>query len=315
MRPITKRMFMSTLGALAALAVFIPASGASAATTTLAGDWAPFTRCPVDNPAMLAADGVSSVAYCVASDSPSGSIKLGEITAPTGDSNLQLGLVQNANTGAFSVVTPSSGSIITAPVPIPGGLLGLICPSSIPVVTAVCDEITNSTLNAVTAVVEPAGNPSNFSLVAGLTSVTPIITVPVKIQLQNPLLGSNCFIGSNRNPIVLNPENVTTPNVNFEQFDANGTPDSASGVLSAIYSLGGTQEDNTAAAPGATGCGLLGVLDGAVNLKVGLPSASGNNILVLNNAAAYLVGLTDPAGAAPNDGQDMSAYWHSAVQP
>lgn len=315
MRPIAKRMFVSTLGALAALAVFIPSSGASAATTTLAGDWAPFNRCPVDNPAMLAADGTSSIAFCVASDSPSGSIKLGNVTAPTGDSNLQIGLVLNSNTGAFSVVTPAGGAIVTAPIQIPGGLLGLMCPSNVPVVTAVCNEITNNTLNAITAVVQPAGNPSDFNLNAGLSSGTPIITLPVKIQLKNPLLGSHCYIGSNSDPIVLHPENVTTPVVNVEQFDANGTPDSENGVVSAIYSLGGTQEDNTAAVPGATGCGLLGVLDRAVDLKVGLPSASGNNTLVLNDASAYLGGLTDSAGAAPNDGQDLSAYWHSAVQP
>jgi hypothetical protein len=315
MRPIVKRTFMSTLGALAALAVFIPASGASAATTTtLAGDWAPFNRCPVDNSAMLAADGVSNIALCVASNSPSGSIKLGNITAPMGNSNLQIGVVENTSTGAFSVVTPAGGAIVNAPIKIPGGLLGLICPSSVPVVTAVCDEITNSTLNAVTAVVQPAGNPSNFSLDAGLSSGLPIITLPVKIQLQNPLLGSDCYIGSNSDPIVLNPENTTTPVVNSEQFDANGTPDPVNGVMAAIYSIGGTQEDNTAAAPGATGCGLLGLLNGAVDLKVGLPSASGNNILTLNDASAYLGGLTDPAAAAPNEGQDLSTYWHSAVQ-
>lgn len=310
MRPIARRMSMSVLGVLAALAVFLPASGASAATTTLAGDWAPFTRCPVDNPAMLAADGTSNIAFCVASDSPSGSIKLGNVTAPTGDSNLQLGLIEDASTGTFSVVTPAGGAIVTAPIQIPGGLLGLICPSNVPVVSAVCNEITNGTLNAVTAVVQSAGNPSDFSLDAGLSSGTPIITLPVKIQLQNPLLGSNCYIGSNSDPIVLHPENVTTPNANFEQFDGNGTPDSA-GAMEAIFSLGGTQEDNSAAAPAVSGCGLLGALDLAVDLKVGLPSASGNNILVLNNAAAYFAGF---AAAVPNEGQQLSANWHSAVQ-
>jgi hypothetical protein len=313
MRLITRRMSMSVLGALAALAVFIPASGASAATTTLAGDWAPFTRCPVDNPAMLAADGSSNIALCVASDSPGGSIKLGSVTAPTGDVNLQFGLVENSSTGAFTVVSPSGGALVTAPVQIPGGLLGLICPSNVPVVSAVCAEITNNTLNAVTAVVEPAGNPSSFSLAAGLSSGIPIVTVPVKIHLENPLLGSSCYIGSDSNPVVLHPENLTTPAVSAEQFDANGTPD-PSGVLFGLYSTGGTQGDSSAAAPGATGCGLLGVLDGAVDLKDGLPSAAGNNSVLLNNASSYLAGLNDPAGAAPNDGQDLSSYWHSAVQ-
>jgi hypothetical protein len=78
-------------------------------------------------------------------------------------------------------------------------------------VTAVCDEITNSQLNAVTAVVQPTGNPSDFGLAAGLSSGIPIISLPVKIQLQNPLLGPNCYLGSDSDPIVLHPQNATTP--------------------------------------------------------------------------------------------------------
>lgn len=314
MRPTLKRMCMGVLGVLSAVAVFIPASGASAATVTLAGDWAPFNRCPVTDPAMLAATGTSSIALCVASDSPSGSIKIGNITATTGDSNLQIGLVEDTSTGTFSVVAPSGGAIVTAPIQIPGGLLGLMCPSNIPVVTVVCHEITNSQLNAVTAVLESAGTPSNFSLGAGLNSGIPIITVPVKIHLENPLLGSDCFIGSGSNPILLQPENVTTPTIQFERFDGNGTPDATNGVMSSIFSTGGTQGDNTAAIPRASGCGLLGILNLAVDLKVGLPSASGNNSLVLNNASTYLAGVAKPGSVAPNDGRDLASFWKSAVQ-
>jgi hypothetical protein len=314
MRPTLKRMCMGMLGVLSAVAVFIPASGASAATVTLAGDWAPFNRCPVTDPAMLAATGTSSIALCVASDSPSGSITIGNVTATTGDVNLQIGLVENTSTGTFSVVAPSGGAVVAAPVQIPGGLLGLMCPSDVPAVTAVCDEITDSALNTVTAVVESAGSPSNFNLDAGLSSGEPIVTVPVMIQLENPLLGSDCYLGSESDPILLQPENTTTPTVQFEQFDADGTPDATDGVMSAIFSTGGTQEDDTAAVPGASGCGLLGILDPAVDLKDGLPSASGNNSVILNDASSYLAGVKGPATVAPNDGQDLASYWQSGVE-
>jgi hypothetical protein len=314
MRPILKRMCMGMIGAVSAVAVFIPASGASAATPTLAGDWAPFNRCPVTDPAMLAATGTTTTAFCVVSDSPSGTIKIGNVTATTGDTNLQVGVIENASTGTFSVVAPPAGAVVEAPVQIPGGLLGLICPSSVPVVTAVCNEITNSQLNTVTAVVQSAGTPSNFSLTAGLSSGKPILTVPVKIQLVNPLLGSDCYLGSNSDPILLQPENTTTPAIQIEEFDGNGTPDATNGVMTAIFSTGGTQGDDTAAIPGASGCGLLGVLDPAVDLKDGLPSASGNNSVVLNDASAYLAGLENPESVAPNDGQDLANFWQSAVQ-
>lgn len=285
---------------------------ASAATAPgLNGDWSPFSRCPVENPAMTAADGSSTIALCLASDSPSGTMQLGGVNVPTGDVNLQVGLVENASTGSYAVVAPSGGAITADPVTIPGGLLGLMCPSSIPVVTAVCDEITNNSLNKITAVVQSAGTPSDFSLAAGLSSGTPIITVPVKIQLENPLLGSSCYIGSDSSPILLSPQNEVTPAVGAVAFDGDGTPDSA-GVMQAIQSTGGTQGDDTAAVPGATGCGLLGILDGAVNAKVSLPAAAGASTITLNNATASLAGLAQPAAAAPDDGQLLAQYWNSA---
>ena len=132
MRLNLRRISVAAAGVLTALAVLMPTDRASAATTTLNGDWAPFSRCPVENSAMLAANGTSTIAFCLASDSPSGSVTLGKTTAPTGDVNLQVGLVDNTSTGTFTVVAPSGGAITAAPVQIPGGLLGLMCPSSIP---------------------------------------------------------------------------------------------------------------------------------------------------------------------------------------
>jgi hypothetical protein len=303
-----KRLGIAAAGGLAALAIFLPASGASAATTTLKGDWAPFTRCPVENSAMLAADGASTLAFCLASDSPSGDITLGNLTVPSGDVNLQAGILENLSTGAFTVVSPSGGALVAAPVSIPGGLLGLVCPSSIPVVSAICAQITNSTLNAITAVVQPAGSPSGFSLAAGLSEGSPIITVPVMIQLQNPLLGSTCYIGSKSNPILLTPENLTAPTIGGEFFDANGTPD-PSGVMQAIVSTGGTEGAGSAAIPGASGCGFLGALNGAVDLKVGLPSPAGKSSFTLDNASSFFAGLTAPGA---NDGKLLAQYWNSA---
>jgi hypothetical protein len=318
MRFIRHKVCLAVFSGLAVLAVPAAAGTASAAAApaasavTLAGDWAPFSRCPVQDPAMLAATGTTSIAYCNTADSPSGSIKLGSITAATGDSNLQFGLVQSS--GQYSIVSPSGGAIVAAPAQIPGGLLGLMCPSGIPAVSALCAEITNSSLNTVTAVVQPAGNPSGFNLGAGLSTGQPILTLPVKIQLQNPLLGSGCYIGSDSAPIVLHPENLTAPAEAIEQFDASGTTD-PNGAFATIV-LTGTQGDSTFAAPGASGCGPLGVADAAIDLKSGLPSPSGNNSLVLNNAVTHaLGGFEFPRQQYPHEGQNLAAAWQAAVQP
>ncbi|MBV9383246.1 MAG: hypothetical protein JOY82_17155 [Streptosporangiaceae bacterium] len=328
MRPIAGKARTTLLGALAALAVFIPAAASAAShpsaasrpsaasAVKLRGGWAPFTRCPVDSKAMLAADGVNHIAVCVASSSPTGSLTIGSQTLAAGASNLQFGLVGSYASG-FSIVSPAGGAISAAPVNVPGGLLGIVCPTNNPLLALLCSMLVNSPLNAVTATIQQAGAPSNFNFTAGITAGKPIVTIPVKIHLSNPLLGPSCYIGTNANPIVLRPKNKTTPNVRGDSFNANGTPN-PSGVMSGIFSTGGTQEDTSFAVPGASGCTLLGLglpINFLVNQKEGLPSPAGHNSLVLSRASAYLAGLSDPVSAAPNDGKDLSRYWHSAVLP
>jgi hypothetical protein len=323
MTAVPKRARYGLLAAVTALAVLTPLAAVSASTrtaVTLQGDWAAFTRCPVGNAHMLAAtgqapNGKGSSALCVAADSPSGTIKLGNTTASTGDTNLQAGLVGNFSKG-FSVVAPGGGAIVSAPVDIPGGLLGLLCPSNIPVISAICQEIVNSPLNTVAAVVQPAGKPSNFNFGAGLAAGEPILTLPVKVQLQNPILGSSCYIGSNSDPIVLKPENLVTPTVTTQRFDSNGTPDPSNGVLLDVVATG-QQGDNSFSVPGASGCGglLSALVDPILNLKEGLPSAAGNNSLVLDNAVTSLVNYVNSSSVYPNEGKDLSAAWHSAVKP
>jgi hypothetical protein len=300
-----------TVAGVAALTIL--SSGSSAFATTLAGDWAPFTRCPVGNSSMLAADGASVSASCVQSDSPNGSIKIGSSTLTTGDSNLQLGALFNVGAGTSTLVGGSGGTIVAAPVQIPGGLLGLMCPSNIPVVTQICNSITNAQLNAVTATVVSAGAPSNLSTVAPFIPGATDLTLPVKIQLSNSFLGNSCFIGSNSKPVVLNPQTqVPATSANADSFDTNGTSD-PNGPLSLLTVTGATLSDTTFAVPGASGCGLLGALDLAVDLKQGLPSAAGHNSLTLNNVTFNIAGYSDPTSVAPNEGQDLSSAWHSAV--
>lgn len=287
---------------------------ASAAAVRLNGHWGPFTRCPVDAPAMLAADGQATVATCVSSKSPGGSIKLGKVTATTGANDLQFGVVQDTKAGTFTVVPPAGGAVVGAPTEIPGGLLGLMCPGDIPVVTDICKLLTDNVLNRVTATVESAGAPTEFNLAAGLTSGKQIVKLPVRIRLQNPFLGSQCFIGSTADPIVLRPQNTTAPTLAVQRFDGEGTPNTA-GTMLRFALTGNSQGDSAFAVPKATGCGLLGVLNGAIDLKTGLPSPAGNNHLTLGGAATHSAGLTAPGLVRPDAGKVLARNWHSAVLP
>jgi DNA-binding beta-propeller fold protein YncE len=258
------------------------------------GAWASFFRCPVDDPAMLATNGDFStlgLALCLGSNSTHGSITLGNITTTTGNTNLQTGLVDT--NGTFTVIPGGSpaGSLIADPVEL------------------------STPVGPVTAITESAGAPSNFNLIAGISTGTPIITVPIKIHLaNNPTLGPSCFIGSEQDPILLNPQNNDLSNAlsvgGFFSFDAaNGAPD-VTGPDGALLITGLVQGDDTFAVPGATGCGPGGSLDAVVDAVAGLPSPSGSNHLVLDDASSSL--------AFPQNSENGQAFandWHVAFGP
>ncbi|MGB3439377.1 MAG: hypothetical protein WBA97_11560 [Actinophytocola sp.] len=287
------------------LAVVTPASGA-----TLAGAWAPLNRCPVDDPAMLAADGATVSALCLSSSAATGTFKLGGTTLTTGATDLQAGLLNQS--GTYSLVAPQGGAVVGAPVDIPGGLLGLMCPSKIPVISDICEKVVNNPLNRVTATIQSAGAPRDFNLSAGAGAGTPIVTLPVKIRLSNPFLEPNCYIGSNSNPILLKPANSTRPTASFVRFNADGTAN-PTGEMGYLSLSGAAQTDTTFAVPGANGCGLFGLLSGAVNLKQGLPSPAGANSLVLNDATTNVGGFQTPRNFAPTQGRQLADRWHAAA--
>ncbi|MFC5957463.1 hypothetical protein ACFP51_24255 [Streptomyces pratens] len=313
MLQLPSRAGLATVSALTALGAFVSMGTATAAETTLNGEWAPFTRCPVDAPAMLAADGLEKTPQCVVSTSAGGTIKLGETTVVTGKTDLQLGIVQNAD-GTSRVVAPSSGALVADPATVPGGLLGLMCPSDMPVITAICKTLDTSSLNRITATMESVGAPYAFDQTAGILTDLPIVALPVRIHLENPLLGSKCYIGTAANPVLLRPENRNYPEFGMSFFQSDGTLEEA-GEMSRINLTGATQNDSTFAVPAATGCGLnLGLINAAVNAKTGLPSAAGHNSLTLNNTRTSLTGLNAPGTVVPDAGRVLAENWHSAVK-
>ncbi|WP_320777305.1 hypothetical protein [Streptomyces sp. CRN 30] len=307
------RTRLATVSALAALGAFASMGTATAADPALNGEWAPSTRCPVDAAAMLGADGFDRTPQCVVSTSLSGSIELGDTTVTTGRTNLQIGVVQNAD-GTSTVVAPPAGALVAESATVPGGLLGLMCPNNTPVITAICRTLDDSTLNRITATMESVGAPYAFDQTAGVLTDLPIVALPVRIHLENPLLGGNCYIGSKTNPIVLRPKNLNLPEFGMSFFRGDGTLDDA-GEMSRIDLTGATQNDSEFAVPGATGCGLnVGLINAAVNAKTGLPSPAGENSLTLNDTRTHLTGLTAPGTVVPDAGKVLAENWHSAVR-
>ena len=265
-------------------------NGADATFQAGPGLWAPFYRCPVDDPAMLAADGSNFIPICLASNSTHGSITLGSTMSLTGNTNLQMGLIEDSNQGTFAVVDTPGGAVLSDPVTVTVGPATVI------------------------ATVESAGAPSDFDLGAGLSTGAPILTLPIKIHLESVPggvdLGPSCFIGSDADPIVLHPENTDISNamLSFGNFDPTGAPD-PNGPLQELTVAGVIQGDDTFSVPGANGCGPNGdgSLDSLVDIAAGLPSPSGSNHLVLDDASNA---LSLPANG--QDGQVFSDDWHVA---
>ena len=298
-------------------------SGPPFAPPTLNGSWAPFNRCPVDNPTMLGADGVESSALCVAVNSPSGAIKLGGLALPTGDVNTQFGLVgenHEESETTYKLVSPLGGAVSAAPIQIPNGLPALVCPGAPRELRWICGEHHggfdgDDGPTDITAILRPAGELANFSLGAALTTGVPIVAMPVKIQLKNELLGPACYIGSDSEPIVLQLKNLTPfTSSAFEEFESDGTPAAEGGVMTRIGLLGATDGDESFTVPGVSGCGFNGNLDGVIDHNASLPLPAGGSKLIMNESSTYLSGVSSPEEVAPNDGKDLSQFWHSSVQ-
>lgn len=115
------------------------------------------------------------------------------------------------------------------------------------------------------------------------------LTLPIKVRLVNPVLGSKCYVGSNSNPIVLNLTEKTTspppPNQPITGKEFEFSEDVASGIATF---KNGVLVDNSFAAPGANGCvltlfGFIPIsINGLVNSQSGLPAPAGTNETVQN---------------------------------
>jgi hypothetical protein len=260
-------------------AMLVPASSASAALT---GEYAKFSKCPLSNPA---------VEICVYANSTSGEFKMGNKAVPLVNPQVLQGgaeLVEGEEIlGPINFIGAVNGEVLTkSPQPVPGGLLGVTAPSWWPqFLRDLFNETINNGFTGVTATVELAGPPSaiKLSILNTLTTKGTALSMPVKVKLGNPFLGSNCYIGSNSSPIQLKLTSGTTapPPPNTPIKGSPGTL--AEPAPSVIATVNNKLVDNSFAAPGANGCGGLFsfLIDPFVESIVGVPSAAGTNTAIL----------------------------------
>jgi len=243
-----------------------------------------------------------SVAACTAGNVASGSITIGNITTPVvrpvnvqfgfwtppnaaaGGDNTGPGLIPSYAGGVLPPPAGLSAMLVTKPDLIPESLTtALGCSTATdPVVKNVCSQAVHfgGKYLDVYALAQSAGQITNFGVLTW--------TQRIKFKLINPLLGSNCYIGSDNNPIVINPELSVGPGGMLQVLpDPNPAKHPDTEVLAIT---GASAIDNTFTAPGVTGCGPGGAknisIDTALDAGTGLPAASGVNSLTLNGSFA-----------------------------
>lgn len=267
-----------TATALCAFAVLGFASEAAAHT----GDYARFDYCPSTN---------ENVAKCLQSVTSSGKVVLGKKTVPIVNAVTLQGGISAPNAEHVSTFYgATNGETLTkTPQPVPGGLSGLVnCKEiSLSWLRVSCEAIFENGLTGVNATLELARPASEIQVseFALLSTKGTAVKLPVRVHLENPLLGSGCYIGSSSSPIIWNLITGTTspPPPNSPITGSRGSLKFLE--EGAILELSNASlVDNAWSAPGASGCGgwpAEYILDPIINGSVGVPAAAGENTAAL----------------------------------
>lgn len=248
--------------------------------SAMANGYSVFAQCPL---------GTAHMNGCIYSPTESGHITINKTEVPILNTQvLQGGLLREEEPFIKHLVAAKNGETLTKTGQnVPGGLTDLVNCTEITgegwfekELRKACKSIFENKLTGVEAVTELAGSANNVVLntAAEQLGLGTALKLPVKVKLENPLLGSECYIGSNSEPIHLE---LTTGATTGGPTGKPGTQSTSEegGILTIS---GVSLVNNTFSTPGASGCGIFGLLDGIIDSKLGIPSASGKNVAVLN---------------------------------
>ncbi len=249
---------------LATLALAVPATALGAAAPAMAAsafkeEFAPFTNCPVE-----------AAQVCVVATTTSGEFKLDLKTTKIQNPVVLQGGLGSTMFGDQPLLAPIGAEALSKVAQeVPGGLTG----------------ISEAIGGPVFATAELAGSPSDIILNKGnlLAQEGTAVTLPIKVKLDNEILGPNCYIGSDAEPIVLHLTTGTTSPAfpNQPISGSRGTLEGA-GKGKIVKIKGNSLVDNNFAVPGANGCGESPLIDLVVDVGVGIPAPAGLNTAIMN---------------------------------
>jgi hypothetical protein len=257
-------------GAASALAIIGVASVAAIAPSAALAkaqpnaEYAEFSHCPVY---------VKKVSACIVAQTTSGEFKLGKKTVHiTKTLTLQGGLKE----GSAELIAPVGAEILSkVPIEVPGGLTGL-------------EGLGLGGTTEVNATTELAGPVEVYqgNLLEGKGTA---VTLPVKVKLENSILGTECYVDSATEPIVMNLTTGTTkPPSGVTPITGSSGTINLNPTTSIATLTGQSLVENDFAVPGASGCGgsLSALVDEAVDVQVGLPAAAGESVAKLDGSSA-----------------------------
>lgn len=293
---VNRRALIVMAALMVSLAGLGTASSASA-TKEPTGDFAVFKQCPRFTP---------GVQLCIYGEITSGEMTLNRLTVPfVNPTPVQFGYTFGPNEEEEVVAALNGETLAPIPQPVPGGLSALID----------CNEIQgkgfwarsqrrackavfgNPRFNAVNETTELAAPASAIGLNTNnnvnQTGVT--LSLPVKVHLENPLLGKGCYIGSNADPIVFNlTTGITSPPEPNKPIRGEVGDLEIKDEGKIVEFQEHTELDNAFSAPRATGCGRIFpfFIDSLIDSRVGLPSPAGYNTIIHTGFSYGTLGIS-----------------------
>jgi hypothetical protein len=266
------------------LVVALAALGlAGSAQAKLTGEFTKFAQCPYTN---------TEVRKCIYSLTESGEVVLGSKKVPIEKPvTLQGGAGPVDEITEFSKFYAATNGITLSKSPqnVPGGLLGIVPDASSPaLVKALIKFFLENSLTGVNSTLELAKPASEIKIsefrIAAEESVGLIL--PVKVHLENPFLGKNCYVGSSTSPITWNLTSAETsppaPNKPIHGFGGEGEFLEEGRI---VKLKNNKIVDNAWSAPTATGCGgiLSFLVTPIINAQLGTTTA-GHNTAILTGS-------------------------------
>lgn len=268
-------------GLMGVLASLVLASSAFATAHHPKGEFAPFGECPLNR---------VTITDCVVSVSNGGFFTVGKKTVPLKNPVTLQGGYEGGGENIKFYGAEEGNTLSKTPQPVPGGLLGIVAPTWWPkFIQDWFNNLINEGFTGVNATVEltgPTKGLTNIKLSTEnlLFEEGTALGLPVKIHLENAILGSGCYVGSESKPVQIDFTTGTTspPPPNKPIKGAAGTF-SANEKFTLLTFSGGKLVNNSFAAPAASGCGGIFsfFIDPLVNSILGTPSPAGTNTAIL----------------------------------